>query len=1037
MVINLSLSSSPPVGSSAIGTSPIRGTRRSDDTDELADETIPCSPFQTQATQIVNRTSLASPSKPHSDLSSSPSSRSVIEVPASSPFQPDKTSTISSYFSRLVPPGSRFQPPPKSQPTPRSLKRPSEEPIIVDSSDDENNRSSRENIARTSFKRHVTNFEYIPVDKLQKKIEQVSQALGSTMPVQFCKEALTACHNNVEDAINYLLEARHLKPKANPLLSCKKPAITVGNERPVSLERKISRYDEPSKPKLLGRHTPSLPTPSRSTTPSPSKPKRRRLIQGRRPDRSPIASQHIQEIEPTLDELADERLDEPIVIPDDNEDEDFDNEDEVNEAVKESLHDKALQAINSSSIEDLSAMTNIKLDELRVIETKRPFDTIDEVQAVTVLKKSGARGRKPRVAIGETLVDAIMEFTRSVNAIDEVVADCEKKANKVKQEISLWDLDVKGQKRSSQSSQAKNDMPLTPTSFQGQKLSEPPIPCQPKMMEGHCTMRPFQVFGLNWMSLLYNSGYGCILADEMGLGKTCQVISLICHLVENYEETGRGDRPWPNLVVVPPSTFSNWMVEFQRFAPGLSVLAYQGPQAERRDIAYEMLDNPGDYHVVLTTYTQVGSEDDLEALRELQPAAAIFDEGHKMKNPKTKIYKDLIRIKARWRMLLTGTPVQNNLMEMLSLLNFIDPKQFSGRMDQLQYMFSQKVTIRDVNNGAFLYGERVSRARTILEPFILQRRKQQVLSDMPSKTCNVAYCDLAPVQKELYEEYERLFKAGPAKKTNTGRQSDQNNSWMQLRKAAIHPQLFRRYFDNKKVEQMAKILMRDVPQSELQQPRLDHLIGELKNSSDFELHLWCRDYACIRHLDVPEGSWMDSGKVTKLLQLIHQYRDNGDRVLVFSKFAKVIEILREVLHTDGIKHCVLYGQTSVGERQDLIDDFNKDIDITAFLLTTGAGGTGINLTSANKIIIFDQSDNPQDDIQAENRAHRLGQTRDVEVIRLLTAHTIEELIYKACQKKIELAEKVTGAVEDVEDKNAEENLEKEVRKMMADQMTPS
>ncbi|KXH65876.1 SNF2 super family protein [Colletotrichum salicis] len=1036
MVINYTLSSSPPpVGSSAMGTSPIRGIRRGNDADELADETIPESPYQTQATQIVSRTSLASQAKPQPDASSSPSSRSVIEVPASSPFQ-----NKSSYFSRLVPPGSRFQPPPTSQAPSIPRKRPSAEPVLIQgSSDDEDDGTSRGNISQTSFRKHVANFEYVSVDKLQNKIEEVSEALNGTIPVQYYKEALTACHNNVEDAINYLLDGRHLKSKVNTFVSSTKPNITVGDERAKNMDRKLGRPGSPSKPKLLGRHAPTLPTPSRSTTPSPPKPKRRRLMQGRRPGRSPPASQQQpHEDEPSLDELAADKVDEPIIIPDDNEDEDFDNEEELNEAVKDSLQDKALQAINTSSIADLSAMTNIKLDELKIIETKRPFDTISEVQAVTVAKKANARSRRPKVPIGETLVDAIMEFTRSVNAIDEVVAECEKKANKVKQEMSRWDLDVKGQKRSTQSSAANSDLPLTPTSFHTQKLSEPPIPCQPKFMDGNCTMRPFQLFGLNWMSLLYNSGYGCILADEMGLGKTCQVISLICHLVENYEETREGERPWPNLVVVPPSTFSNWMVEFQRFAPDLSILAYQGPQAERREIGYEMLENPADYHVILTTYTQVGSEEDLEALRELQPAAAIFDEGHKMKNPKTKIYKDLIRIKAGWRMLLTGTPVQNNLMEMLALLNFIDPLQFNGRMDQLQYMFSQKVTIRDVNNGAFLYGERVSRARTILEPFILQRRKQQVLSDMPAKICNVAYCDLAPgVQKELYEDYERLFKAGPVKKTTTGRQSDQNNSWMQLRKAALHPQLFRRYFDNKKVEKMAKILMQEVPQSELQQPRIDHLIGELQNSSDFELHLWCRDYACIRHLDVPEGSWMDSGKVVKLLELIHQYRDNGDRVLVFSKFAKVIEILREVLHSDNIKHCVLYGQTNVAERQDLIDEFNNDTDITAFLLTTGAGGTGINLTSANKIIIFDQSDNPQDDIQAENRAHRLGQTRDVEVIRLLTSHTIEELIYKACQKKIELAEKVTGAVEDLEDKNAEDNLEKEVRKMMADQLTPS
>ncbi|KAJ0343808.1 hypothetical protein COL26b_008198 [Colletotrichum chrysophilum] len=1024
MPIPWDLSSSPPAAEESTykrSAPSSKAQHHSSDADELA-ETIPCSPFQTQATQIIKRNSQATqPTQPLAlqDPFSSPSSRSVIEVPASSPFQskPPKPAVVSSYFNRLVPAGARFQ----SPATAKTLKRPAEEPVVVDdSSDEESDSKRRGDISRTSFNKHVSSFQYVPVDELQDKIEQVANVVGRTLPTYCFKEALGACNNSVSDAIEYLLDGKHLKSKHNSFVSSTKPNV-------------------PTKSRLLGRHTPNLPTPSRSTTPSPPKQKRRRLMQGRRPGRSPVSSQQTpqrpRDDNDGVDELAEDRVDEPIVIPDDGDDDDFDNEDDMNDAVKGSLEDKALQVINTSTMEDLSAMTNIKQDELKIIESKRPFDSIGEVQAVTLSKKAGARGRKsPKVAVGETLVDAIMEFTQSVNAIDEVVAECDKKASRVKQEMSSWDLDFKGQKRSTQTS---GDLPPTPSSFRGQKFSDPPIPSQPKYMDGHCTMRPFQLFGLNWMSLLHKNGYGCILADEMGLGKTCQVISLICHLVEDFEKNGKGERPWPNLVVVPPSTFSNWKVEFERFAPDLSVLSYQGSQAQRREAADEMLEDPEAYHVVLTTYTQVGSEEDLEAMRELAPATAIFDEGHKMKNPKTKIYRDLIRIKAGWRMLLTGTPVQNNLMEMLSLLNFIDPEQFKSRMDQLQYMFSQKVTIRDVNNGAFLYGERVSRARTILEPFILQRRKQQVLSDMPAKICNVAYCDLAPSQKELYEEYERLFKSGPVKKINVGRQSDQNNSWMQLRKAAIHPQLFRRYFDDKKVEKMANILMKKVPQSELQQPRIDHLIGELQNCSDFELHLWCRDYDCISHLDVPEGSWMESGKVTKMLELIHQYRENGDRVLVFSKFAKVIEILREVLATDGIRHCVLYGQTEVAERQSLIDEFNNDTDITAFLLTTGAGGTGINLTSANKIIIFDQSDNPQDDIQAENRAHRLGQTRDVEVIRLLTSRTIEELIYKACQKKIELAEKVTGAVDEVAGKAAEENLEKEVRKMMTEQLTPS
>ncbi|KAI1043666.1 hypothetical protein LB505_003696 [Fusarium chuoi] len=561
-------------------------------------------------------------------------------------------------------------------------------------------------------------------------------------------------------------------------------------------------------------------------------------------------------------------------------------------------------------------------------------------------------------------------------------------------------------------------------------------------MDGHCQMKPFQLVGLNWMSLLYKFNIGCILADEMGLGKTCQVISLICHLVQDYEESkeGKGTRPWPNLIVVPPSTYNNWLGEFEKFAPDLSVIGYRGSQAERAEIAYEIEHDPEAFHVVLATYSQINNDADIEAMQSIGMHTAIFDEGHKMKNPETKIYKDLCRIHASWKMLLTGTPVQNNLLEMTALLNFINPNIFKGCMQHIQYIFSQKVTIRDVSNGAFLYSERVKRARTILEPFILQRRKDQVLSDMPSKICNVVRCDMDENQKQVYAEYEEMFKLEPSKRVTKvrGRGNDQNNCWMQLRKAALHPLLFRRHFDDKKVEKMARILMDSVSQDELRQPDIKHLIQELKDSSDFGLHLWCRDYpGLLGKFDIPPETEMDSGKVKKLLELVNLYQENGDRVLVFSKFSRVIELLQEVLDQQNIRHQVLMGSTHVVERQTLIDEFNDNPDIPVFLLTTGAGGTGINLTAANKVIIFDQSDNPQDDIQAENRAHRLGQKREVEIIRLIASNTIEELIYKACQKKIELANKVTGAVTDEDPGVTEQTLETEVRKMlMEEQMTP-
>ena len=380
---------------------------------------------------------------------------------------------------------------------------------------------------------------------------------------------------------------------------------------------------------------------------------------------------------------------------------------------------------------------------------------------------------------------------------------------------------------------------------------------------------------------------------------------------------------------------------------------------------------------------------------------------------------------------------------MVSLLSFINPKIFHGYMEDIQYMFSHKVTIRDVSNGAFLYSERVQRANKILEPFILQRRKDQVISDMPRKVCRVEYCGMSEYQKDIYLEYEEYFKAEPSQKkaraaSTRGRHNDQNNVWMQLRKAAIHPLLFRRHFTDEIADKMAKIAWDNLSKDELRCGELRHLEGELKGSSDFELHLWCRDYPrLLGKFDYPAERDMDSGKVQKLLELVTQYKENGDRVLVFSKFSRIIEMLQEVLATKGYDYRVLTGSTNVSERQQLINEFNDDVDIPVFLLTTAAGGTGINLTSANKVIIFDQSDNPQDDIQAENRAHRLGQKRDVEVIRLLSSNTIEELVYKACQKKIELANKVTGAMTDEDGLDVEKNMEQEVRKMMQqEKMTP-
>ncbi|GAB0136520.1 hypothetical protein EsDP_00004820 [Epichloe bromicola] len=993
-----------------------------DEMDELAGETIPCSPSAflrdgsleptvTQPTQIL--------SKPGSGLmhrSSSPAS--VIEVPASSPFQQQKEPSRSG--SLLAPRGTLFRPPPRPPPPATKSKRRAAEPICLVSDDEEDPTPPRGDILPTTFKAKMAEFTYNPAAEEREtktKLRQIYDVFGDKYPSDRVRDALKACHNDLDDAIIWLETEPARREKSNSQGSAKpngrrlisKASMQVQSGRKMTFSRDSSPIITSSPPKKV----------------QPKQPQKRRLVQGlkRRNDSSPQKP-------PLKEESA-------VISLVDNDEEDA-YEAEPSPAPSAEDDGRVLNCLNTSTLKELAAITGMKEALLEPLIDKRPFGDLSQARRVSATKKAGSR-KSPRVSIGESAVDAVEIFLNAVQGIDEVVAKCEVKGQAVKSVMDLWDVDTFGHDKRSNRASPDGDMPPTPTSLIS-KYTRPLIPQQPQFMEGHCQMKPFQLFGLNWMSLLYSYDIGCILADEMGLGKTCQVISFICHLVEQYEREPKGTRPWPNLIVVPPSTYKNWLQEFERFAPDLSVVGYRGSQTERAEIAYGIEQEPEAYHVVLATYSQITTEADIDAMKSFDLNAAVFDEGHKMKNPGTKIYKDLQRIPASWKMLLTGTPVQNNLLEMTALLNFIDPKMFDGYMDDIQYIFSQKVTVRDVSNGAFLYAERVRRARTILEPFILQRRKDQVLSDMPQKICTVVHCDMTDAQKETYAEYEELFKLEPSLRAAKakGRQNDQNNIWMQLRKAALHPLLFRRHFTERRVEEMGRILMDRIPQSELHQPDIKHLVQELKNSSDFELHLWCRDYPrLLRQFDIPSAAELDSGKVKKLLELIRQYQENGDRVLVFSKFSRLIELLQEVLALQKIDHRVLMGNTNVSERQSLIDEFNDDAAIPVFLLTTGAGGTGINLTAANKVIIFDQSDNPQDDIQAENRAHRLGQKRDVEVVRLISSQTVEELIYKACQKKIELANKVTGAMEESQD-DTEQKMEQEVRKMMLEggKMTP-
>lgn len=353
----------------------------------------------------------------------------------------------------------------------------------------------------------------------------------------------------------------------------------------------------------------------------------------------------------------------------------------------------------------------------------------------------------------------------------------------------------------------------------------------------------------------------------MGLGKTAQVITFLAHLFENGEDG-------PFLIIVPSSTLANWMREFEKFCPDLDVRSYYGSQAERETIRHELEEDPT-YNVVVTTYNiATGNNDERKFLNRRGFKGVVLDEGHMVKNCNSARYKQLMSIKTPFRLLLTGTPLQNNLEELLSLLIFIMPKLFAEHEEVLRTMFKVKVDATS-EKSTLLSQERIIRARHMLAPFVLRRKKIHVLKDLPRKVEHVVYCDLVPIQRTLYDQIMKTsalqavldessdgeqdvieldsldsktkakLAAGkkPAKKQTVAAKkavaSEFANVLMQLRKAADHPMLFREHYKDAKLKEMARVITREV---EFCDSNIDYIEEDMSVMTDFELHRLCKQY---------------------------------------------------------------------------------------------------------------------------------------------------------------------------------------------------
>ncbi|KAG6757565.1 hypothetical protein POTOM_037881 [Populus tomentosa] len=601
-------------------------------------------------------------------------------------------------------------------------------------------------------------------------------------------------------------------------------------------------------------------------------------------------------------------------------------------------------------------------------------------------------------------------------------------------------------------------------------------------------LKPYQLVGVNFLLLLHRKGIGgAILADEMGLGKTIQAITYLTLLKYLHNDPG------PHLIVCPASLLENWERELKKWCPSFSVLQYHGAMRsayskELGSLAKAGLPPP--FNVLLVCYSlferhSAQQKDDRKILKRWQWSCVIMDEAHALKDKNSYRWKNLMSVarNANQRLMLTGTPLQNDLHELWSLLEFMMPDLFATEDEDLKKLLNAED------------GDLIGRMKSILGPFILRRLKSDVMQQLVPKIQRVEYVSMEKHQeyayKEAIEEYRAVSHARIAKVSDRDPNTivgvlprrQISNYFVQFRKIANHPLLVRRIYSDEDVIRFAKKLH---PMGAFgSECTLERVIEELKSYSDFSIHrvislslrgpvsralvgsgllsslgfgdgsdtvlfsrhatecqiqalllcmvqhqriffMWGANADCwhlfrngqppllgsaalLLYHDINEKKGilsdkyvMLSAKCRALAELLPDLKKCEHRVLIFSQWTSMLDILEWTLDVLGVTYRRLDGSTQVTERQAIVDAFNNDTSISACLLSTRAGGQGLNLTGADTVIIHDLDFNPQIDRQAEDRCHRIGQTKPVTIYRLVTKGTVDENVYEIAKRKLVL-----------------------------------
>jgi superfamily II DNA or RNA helicase len=490
----------------------------------------------------------------------------------------------------------------------------------------------------------------------------------------------------------------------------------------------------------------------------------------------------------------------------------------------------------------------------------------------------------------------------------------------------------------------------------------------PPLGDLETVLRPYQKQGVAWLGFLRENGFGGILADEMGLGKTLQTLAFLRFIRQTQPGAG------PMLIVCPTSLVFNWVAEARKFTPGLKVLALHGPDRHAR---FEQIQA---HDIVVTSYALIRR--DAERYRELEFDTVALDEAQHIKNRQTQNAQAVKAVRARQRIVLTGTPLENSVLDLWSIFDFLMPGYLGTAKD-----FRERYELPIAKEKDAKAQTRLARR---LRPFMLRRLKKEVASDLPAKLEQVSFCELTPDQRSVYQQVieasrKEVLEAVGAQGVAKSRMVVLT-ALLRLRQVCCDLRLL-------KLEKRSDGVMgswSDAPTDPTLQP-----------SNAPSLH---------PPITPPVPSSSSSGKLDMFGELLEEVIDGGHRLLVFSQFVGMLTLLKEKLAAEGIEFCYLDGSTT--DRAGVVDRFQTNATIPVFLISLKAGGVGLNLTGADTVVHFDPWWNPAVEDQATDRAHRIGQTKVVTSYRLITRDTVEEKILLLQNRKREIIQATIGGEEE-------------------------